>query len=227
MDALKYVELWVIFLTKLSAIEHIEEIHHHEGLEEEGVMKHVVGWVLVFVIEWGLDQVVADSEHPWSSKEQDEHHNGLIECLRSHSSPHEWGQNLVILLDALSSKFFWVWGFGRKCDGSHNIHNNVDPEELNDREWGGSKESSSKDDKEEARDVNCKLELNEFPDIVEDVTSPSDCVNNRGEVIIQDDNVSMILCNCASIHSHCETNISLTECKSIVDTFTGESAHAS
>ena len=63
MDALKYVELWVIFFSKLSAIEHVEEIHHHEGLEEEGVMKHVVGWVLVFVIEWGLDQVVADSEH--------------------------------------------------------------------------------------------------------------------------------------------------------------------
>lgn len=38
MDALENVELWLIFFTKLSAIEHVEEIHHHEGLEEEGVM---------------------------------------------------------------------------------------------------------------------------------------------------------------------------------------------
>ena len=111
VNAFEYVEHWVLLRSELSAVEHVEEIHHHEGLEHEGVVLKVVACSSISFVKRVLDQVVADSEHGWSSEEQDKHNDSLVEYLRSDSSPHEWGQDLVVLLNALSSEFGWVWGF--------------------------------------------------------------------------------------------------------------------
>lgn len=37
-DAVEHVEHWFILSPEHSAIEHVEKIHHHEGLEHEGVV---------------------------------------------------------------------------------------------------------------------------------------------------------------------------------------------
>jgi len=112
VNAFKHIEHWVLFRSELSAVKHVEEVHHHEGLEHESVVLKVIGWGhTISFVKRCLDQVVANSKHGWASEEQDKHDDSLVECLRSDCSPHEWGQDLVVLLDALSSEFCWVWGF--------------------------------------------------------------------------------------------------------------------
>ena len=86
-----------------------------------------------------------------------------------------------------------MWSLGRKSDSGKHIHDQVDPKKLNDGEWAVSKEGAGKDDNEEAGDVASKLELDEFSAIVEDIAAPSNSVDDRGEVVIKDDNIGVIL----------------------------------
>lgn len=137
VNALEAVEFNLVFGVKLSAVEHVEESHHHEGLEHQGVVLHAVGWDSLsvnFVVEGLVQQVVLDSEHGWSSEEHDKHHEGLVEELTCNSSPHERSEDLVTLLDALSSEFFWMWCFGAEGNSGSYVHDDVDPEELDDGE---------------------------------------------------------------------------------------------
>jgi len=38
VNAFEDVELWVSFSSKLSAVEHVEQVHHNEGLEHQRVV---------------------------------------------------------------------------------------------------------------------------------------------------------------------------------------------
>ena len=116
MNAFEDVEHRVSLGTELSAVEHIEEVHHHVGLEHKCVVLQVEGWHSVSVDERRFDQVVTDSEHRWPSEEKDEHDDSLVECLRSDCSPHEWGEDFVSRFDAFGSELGWVWSLSRKSD---------------------------------------------------------------------------------------------------------------
>lgn len=75
--------------------------------------------------------------------------------------------------------------FTCKCNSGKDVHNKVDPEELKDAEWADSQCSSAKDYNPEAGKIDGHLILNEFAAIVENITTPSDCVENGYKVVIQ------------------------------------------
>jgi len=134
MESFEHVEFSFFLAFQLSAVPHVEQVHHHEGLEEEGVVHESVGGglVLIGVVVWRGDKVVSNSEHGGSSEEEDEHDNSLVEELGRDGSPHVWGEDLIVLLDTLGSQLCFVWCFGAKGNGSHHVHDDVDPKELDD-----------------------------------------------------------------------------------------------
>ena len=72
----------------------------------------------------------------------------------------------------LSSKELVTWWLGSEGEGGKGVHDKVDPQHLNGVKGGFSQNGSSDEGHNEGDEVDGQLELQEFPDGVEDVSSP-------------------------------------------------------
>lgn len=109
-----------------------------------------VGWCCSFsqFLQW--IEFVVDVEHAISSVQEDDHDESLVNSLSEDGSPHECSENWIILSNSLLSQVGWVWVLSSICNSSKNIHDKIDPEKLEDREWTESKSDNGEDDNEEA-----------------------------------------------------------------------------
>ena len=106
-----------------------------------------------------------------------------------------------------------------KSDGSEDIHNQIDPQELHYAERRMTKDQSGGYNEDDAGDVNSHLELDELAHVVLNVTTVADRSDDSLEVVVHEDDIGVILSSRAAILTHCETNAGLAERAGIAESF--------
>ena len=69
-------------LVEDAAVEHVEHVHHDEGLEEEGLVEEAVCWVFLItnlLSQLSFVQVVLNSEHDGAGVHHEEHDKELVD----------------------------------------------------------------------------------------------------------------------------------------------------
>ena len=212
-------------LVEDTAVEHVEHVHHDEDLEHEGLVEETVGGVLFIAnlsSELGGVQVVLDLEHSWTGVEQEEHDENLIEGLGEDGSHHGLGDDVLASVDALFADLSWVGVLSSKSNGSKDVHDQVDPEELHDTEGRVTKDERGGEDENDAGNVDGHLELDELAHVILDVTTITDGGDHSLEVIVHKDNIRVILGSRAAILAHSEANASLAESAGIAESLTSD-----
>lgn len=110
-----------------------------------------------------------------------------------------------------------------KSNGGEHVHDQVDPEELHNGKWRVVQNQCREDDKEEAGQVHSHLEGHELADVVLNVASPPDGVNNGKEVVVHQNDVGVVLGSSAAIFTHGESNVGLADCAGIRKTLASDS----
>lgn len=112
-------------------IEHVEDVHHHEGLEQQGIVLHAVSsFTRLDVSELAMDQVVLDAEDSGAKVQKSKHHDPLVNDLGENCSHHNGRDDVVLLHDSFLAALSWVRSFSSQSDGGQKVHDEVDPEKL-------------------------------------------------------------------------------------------------
>ena len=210
---------------KDSAVEHVEEVHHDEALEHEGLVLHSPGWncgITKFNVQLRAEEVVGDVSDNRASIHEDKHGDNLVDRLREDGAHHRLRDQRILHADTFLADFGRVRSFSCKGNGSEHVHNQVDPEELNNDEGRVAEDDSSGENEGHAGDIHGHLELNELTDVVLEVAAPADSSDDGEEVIVHEDNVGVVLGSGAAILSKGEANISFREGTGIAETFTSD-----
>lgn len=235
MDGFKDVKFGI---TYLSAVDHVESLEEHESVEDEGKMSLLREGFNVKVVISVENTTVKESlsEAFWfsdtggggpgvfwetssgSSEEENAKHNEEVEERGDHDlSPDvrvKDGNGITVwcLFKGLLS-----WIFSSKSKSAKNIHDNIDPEELNRVEWWLSKDWDTNSKSQEKRDVDCDLELEESLDVLVDVSTPHDGLKVSNVIIIGQDK-SRDFSESWSTGTHGDTNIGLFNSLDIINT---------
>ena len=177
----EYVHLWP---AQFAAGELVSKSHHHEGVKEYSVVlshsdgrcsraedvgiHHVVGWV---------------GEPEWDTVKHHYQHKYLVGSLNEDIAPHNFFDNLLILVAAdiiilvgVVIEAVMLLERGRLCsqtNGSKGIHNEIDPQKLDDAEWWVTKGGSTNQYSEAANNIDTELELQELSNVVKNISSPT------------------------------------------------------
>ena len=130
-------------LTQLPRIDHVEQLHHDEDIEHNGVHFDLGGW-LTFLIcgAWvctnplrvGVERIavlVLDSKELLAVEKKGKEHTNLLDAVHENVSPH-------CAIDDHGVSAFWVSVFyntftrwlGSQRQGSKSVHNEIDPKHL-------------------------------------------------------------------------------------------------
>lgn len=194
-------DIHVIFIDQ-TAVYLVEEAHEHESVEDEGVEDHLVRWVVFldamvwisFLESHFLSHQVEClvEEHSVSGIHQDQDGEKLVEGLSENVSPHDSVHDFVSSADTSGASLTDVLGLkrlGANGDGGQSVHDQVDPEQLNDIERRVSEGETTQENDKAQCDVDRQLELHEFAYISEDRSAPHDCVMDRLEIVIHNHQV--------------------------------------
>jgi hypothetical protein len=205
-----------------TAVDHVEQVHHNEHLEEEGLMEHSVAGGTVSILHLGAVEVVLDVADLGSEVGKHEHANQLVDELEHDLAGHSLGDDLVLGRDASGLECLGIGVLGGESNGSKNIHDQVDPEELHDVEGRVTKENGCGDNVDHASDVDGDLVLDKLADVVLNVTAPFDGSDNSHEVVVHKDDISVVLGGGAAILTHGETDVGFAKGAGIAKTFTSD-----
>ena len=111
---------------------------------------------------------------------------------------------------------------GGKSDGSEDIHDQVDPEELHHAERRVTENEGGGYNEDDAGDVDGHLELDELAHVVLDVTSVADRSDDSLEVVVHENDIRVIFSGRAAILTHCESNAGFAERASIAESFASD-----
>lgn len=138
----------------------VEKVHHEEGLEDDGVKSHTIGWQL----RDGVNQRSFD-EIKWFFEEnenaevhKDHGYDDLISSLSQNVPPIACIKNLLSLSDSSAHPLFFV-GFCTKLNGTQYVHHNIDPKHLNHIQRRRSECQTSYNSQYAQRNVGSKLIL--------------------------------------------------------------------
>jgi hypothetical protein len=110
VDTSKNVQLLVRLSGKLAAVYHVNQVQHHEGLEQQSVVLHAVGRLSVDS-KIGRDQVVTDIEDCGASVQKHNHNDELIKYLSGDGTPHNGADAAVVLPSSVLRELSRVRGF--------------------------------------------------------------------------------------------------------------------
>ena len=164
------VEFFLFLGRELAAVNHVEQVDHHESLEQQGVVEHAVGRLTGRSSEFSRDQVVANVEHSRACIQHNNHHDELVDNLGKDGAPHNRGNEAVFLLDAVGREILFR-SFSSKGNSSEDVHDQVNPKKLNNVERRHSCADSTQDDNGQAAEVHSELELKELANIVNNVAT--------------------------------------------------------
>jgi len=157
-----------------------------------------------------------------ASVHEDEHGDELVEGLRKDSTHHRLCDQRILYANTFLTDLGRVRSLSCKCDGCEHVHNQVNPEKLNNDERRVAEEDSGGEYEGHAGDIYSHLELNEFTDVVLEVAAPTDGSDDGEEVIVHEDNVGVVLGSGAAILTEGEANISFRESTSIAETLASD-----
>jgi len=106
----------------------------------------------------------------------------LIKTHANNISPHKSVDNWILSAD--SGITCNSWSFSSESNGTQNIHDEVDPEHLNNVQWNSSECTSTDNSNEANSNVNGQLELNELSDIIKNSSTVFNRSIDRKEIVI-------------------------------------------
>jgi len=133
------VEVWLVLLASLlngallnlssdghsiedTAVDHVEQVHHDECLEEEGLMEHSVAGSAVSILHLSAVEVVLNVADLGSEVGKHEHDNNLVDELEHDLTGHSLGDDFVLGRDASGLKCLGIGVLGGESNGGKNIH---------------------------------------------------------------------------------------------------------
>ena len=220
--------------SQLARVDLVEQLHEHEGLEDDGVHEDLGGRLLLDpgfsgvckdLISRGVEGIallVVDVEDLATLEHEHKEGNDLENGLSNNVSPHDWVDNGVSLISGFALEDILIGGLSGKGQSSEGIHNQVDPEHLSGRERRLSEEASTGEHDEHGDNVDGQLELKELSDIVEDAATVTDSGENRAEVIVHEGDIGSVLGYISTTDSHSEADIGAVKSRCIVGAITGD-----
>ena len=111
---------------------------------------------------------------------------------------------------------------GTECKGRERVHDDIDPEDLDDGEWFAKPEQGRDEDKDAGTEVDRELEEDEPLDVLVERSSPQDGARDRGKGIVQEDDIACLPGNLRPGYAHGEAHVGVLECRCIVRPVTGD-----
>ena len=136
VESSEHVQFSVCFRAENAAIEHVEGVHEHKGLEHQREVLHPGSRVSLGVLHRLFrDEVILDFEHGWSCVQQNDEHDKLVNHLRIDLAPHgrEDLASKVLRVDR-PAEFSGMRGLGSQGHSGKRVHDQVDPEKLHNGE---------------------------------------------------------------------------------------------
>ena len=115
--------------------------------------------------------------------------------------------------------------FSSKGNSSEDVHDQVNPKKLNNVERRHASADATQDDNSQEAEVHSELELKELANIVYDVATPFHGLKNRSEVVVKDNDVSLVFCGSASGSAHAETYSCLLKGEGIVEAISSDTTN--
>ena len=198
--------------THITAVDHVEDLEEDERVENEGEAAHLVsiegGRIVVFVIK------IEDCSVCQHNDQHDaDHAESATDDLAVHERSHDValaGSESLDLFNGLR---------GGEGEGTEDIHDEVDVDELDRVEDGLLSHAEADKDDNQNRKVAGDLELEEALDVHEDVTAPHDSSHGRVEVIGAKDHASTVAGDGGSALES-EADVSSLEGLDIIDALT-------
>jgi hypothetical protein len=107
---------------KDSAVEHVEEVHHDEALEHEGLVLHSPGWnrgISELNVQLRAEEIVGDVSDNGASIHENEHRDNLVDRLREDGAHHRLCDQRILHADTFLADFGRVRSFS--CKGGASI----------------------------------------------------------------------------------------------------------
>jgi len=127
----------VLMLANNSAVDHIDDVHQHEGVEAQGILSQSIGWLITLSKLLCDDVETIVPVHGLAGEHKDNHHSNLVSNLRQDVSPHDWLDQFLFSANSLKCVFGFLWYEWLSTDGSgsEDVHDEVHPQELDNAEW--------------------------------------------------------------------------------------------
>ena len=135
---------------------------------------------------------------------------------------HLTGDNEVISVLGRAVKKVGLGELSGEGQRGERVHYHVHPEELNGLEGRLLEEDGAKHGEEESVHVHGKLELEETLDVIVNVSSPGAGLDDRGERVILDNDVSSSEAHSSTCQTHAESDIGLRKGGGIVGSVTSD-----
>mmetsp|Transcript_11063 Transcript_11063/g.26857 ORF Transcript_11063/g.26857 Transcript_11063/m.26857 type:complete len:727 (-) Transcript_11063:1527-3707(-) len=100
---------------------------------------------------------------------------------------------------------------GRESERGEGVHDEVNPQHLDGGERRLGEDCRPHTCHHDRRDVHRELELEEAADVVVHAAPPHDCLDDRDEVVVHDDNVGGVLRHVRALEPHREPHVRLLE----------------
>mmetsp|Transcript_11205 Transcript_11205/g.38156 ORF Transcript_11205/g.38156 Transcript_11205/m.38156 type:complete len:500 (-) Transcript_11205:2714-4213(-) len=162
---------------------------------------------------------LADVPDPEDEREEDEE---LPDGVGEHVLDHDLGKDgsCAMVGEAIQQLLLetrrLVRIFSGEGEGSEGVHDEVDPQQLDDRD-GTLRQRRRPHGREDAGDdVDGELELKELADVVVHAPPPLDSCDDGLKVVVEDHNVSCLLCYLSAVDEHGKADVSLLQRRSIV-----------
>lgn len=118
-----------------------------------------------------------------------------------------------------------IWRLSCQSQSCQSVHNQVDPQHLHSCQRRVLENYWRNEGHEESHNVDCKLELQELADTVEDVSAVLDSSNDRTEVVVKQNYTSGLLGYLSACLTHSEPDICVLECGCVVGAVSSHSHH--
>lgn len=111
----------------------------------------------------------------------------MPETLEDDEFPHLSSDQTFSLGVGFSLEEFVAGRFGGESEGGKSVHDKVDPQHLNGVERRFSQDGTTNKGHNKSHEVDGQLELQEFSDRVENISSPLHGSHNGAEVVVEKD----------------------------------------
>jgi len=129
-DMLKDVQL---FRMNQPAIELIEYCHPYEAVEDDGIVYALISWIQI-IIELSICNGVGEIVVELSKGDVEERGKGNEEGHAINLPPDVWSHYSVTLSCWWSLDDFWVWLLRSQSNCCQSVHDQVNPQQLDDSE---------------------------------------------------------------------------------------------
>mmetsp|Transcript_8941 Transcript_8941/g.29391 ORF Transcript_8941/g.29391 Transcript_8941/m.29391 type:complete len:654 (-) Transcript_8941:1542-3503(-) len=174
-------------------------------------------------------EIVADAE-VGQGVDEEKDDDELVDALDDDVLPHLGRDERLVAAVGLLAKEAVVGILRGERERRHGVHDEVDPQELQDIERGPGAVREAADDgghegDSERDEVDGDLELQKLADVVENGAAPEHGADDGGEAVVEDDDVGRLLGHLCAGEAHREADVRFGEGRRVVRAVAGDSHH--